>query len=67
MLGELVESNKQVKQSASVSWAENTTKLPPGQMTELGVKPEYSNCGLVCFNLIPSHLLGGLEGPTFFL
>jgi len=36
-------------------------------MSELGIKPENSNCGVIALNMTINHLGAGLDGPTFFL
>jgi hypothetical protein len=67
MLHEMQESRKIVKQSASINYHKDSTKLPPGYLSELGVNPDLANCGLITFTLFKDHLRGGLNGPTFFL
>ena len=67
MLYEIQESKKIVKQAASISYHKDCSKLPPGQLSELGINPDQANCGLIAFTLYQNHIKEGIDGPLYFL
>ena len=67
MLNEMVEAKKhgKVKQPAQVAYHSDVTKVPSGQLTELGLDPERANCGVISFTVF--NIISEVDHYLYFL